>query len=177
VVKHTITQHNKLDTSEEELLETLKQDFVIEWSDEMLSDIDSHGKLDETLTTLLTNQLNRRSSMRDANQVHQYIKNLYLEVLDEQWIEHIDTMQHLRDKVGLYGYAQQDPLLIYKAESYDLFEQLWITIKSKILNTIFRQIQQHDDKVTADQTLVIEANDVVDTTHVMTNADQFDDNT
>lgn len=109
--------------------------------------------------------------------VHNYLKNLYLDVLDEQWIEHIDTMQHLRDKVGLYGYAQQDPLLIYKAESYDLFEQLWLTIKSKVLNTVFRQIQQHDDNVKSSQTLVVEAHDVIDTSHVTTNADQFDDNT
>lgn len=100
-----------------------------------------------------------------------------MDVLDEQWIEHIDTMQHLRDKVGLYGYAQQDPLLIYKAESYDLFEQLWLTIKSKVLNTIFRQIQQYDDNQSKLTTADVEIHNVVDTSHVITNADQFDDNT
>jgi len=111
----------------------------------MVADMDRRSDITVIATRFLTSQLQRWAGLRDANQVHQYIKNLYLDVLDEQWIEHIDTMQHLRDKVGLYGYAQLDPLLIYKAESYDLFEQLWITIKSKALNTIFRQIQQHDD--------------------------------
>gem|GEM_PF-2508543 len=143
----------------------------------MIDEIQEKGNITTTATQLLRSQFERWSSMRDANQVHQYLKNLYLDVLDEQWIEHIDTMQHLRDKVGLYSYAQQDPLLIYKAESYTLFEQLWRTIKSKIINTVFRQIQQYDDQIQSSQTLVVEAHDVVDISHVMTNADQFDDNT
>ncbi|MBC7766374.1 hypothetical protein H7Y21_00020, partial [Arenimonas sp.] len=109
----------------------------------------------------------------DANQVHEYFKNLYLDVLDEQWIEHIDTMQHLRDKVGLYGYAQQDPLLIYKAESYDLFEQLWLTIKSKVLNTIFRQIQQYDDHQTKLTDTQVEVRNVVNIDSIITNVDEF----
>lgn len=186
IVAHTVAQHRKLGTSEAELLENLKQDFVIAWDEAMTADIDRRGNIVDTTTRLLESQIDRWSWAWEANQVHQYCKNLYLDVLDEQWIEHIDTMQHLRDKVGLYGYAQQDPLLIYKAESYDLFEQLWLTIKSKVLNTIFRQIQQHDDtawaaSVASNQTKLtsadVEVHNVVDTTQVMTNADQFDDNT
>lgn len=177
VVAHTVAQHRKLGTSEAELLENLRQDFVIGWDEEMTADIDNKGNIVDTTTRLLESQIDRWSWLWEANQVHQYFKNLYLDVLDEQWIEHIDTMQHLRDKVGLYGYAQQDPLLIYKAESYDLFEQLWLTIKSKILNTIFRQIQQYDDNNAKLTNADVEVHNVVDTTHVMTNADQFDDNT
>jgi preprotein translocase subunit SecA len=150
---------------------------VIGWDEQMTAEINHKSNLADTATRLLEGQIDRWSGFRDATQVHQYFKNLYLEVLDEQRIEHIDTMQHLRDKVGLYGYAQQDPLLIYKAESYDLFEQLWLTIKSKVLNTIFRQIQQHDDNIKSSQTLVVETHDTVDASHVMTNSDQFDDNT
>jgi preprotein translocase subunit SecA len=168
-----VAQNRKLGTSEAELLEQLKQDFVIEWDEQMTAEIDRKSNMTDTATRLLTSQIDRWSGFWDATQVHQYMKNLYLEVLDEQWIEHIDTMQHLRDKVGLYGYAQQDPLLIYKAESYDLFEQLWLTIKSKVLNTIFRQIQQHDDNVKSSQTLVVEAHNVVDVSTIMTNTDEF----
>lgn len=176
LVQHLVTQHKKLNTSEAELLENLKQDFVIEWTDEMLADINQTGNVVQAATRLLENQIDRWSSLWDAQQVHKYFKNTYLDILDEQWIEHIDTMQHLRDKVWLYGYAQQDPLLIYKAESYDLFEQLWITIKSKVLNTIFRQIQQHDDRITTTQPQV-EVHNVIDVDHIITNADQIDDET
>jgi preprotein translocase subunit SecA len=174
VVANIVAQHRKLGTSDAELLENLKQDFVIGWDEQMTAEINHKSNLTDTATRLLESQIDRWSGFWDATQVHQYMKNLYLEVLDEQWIEHIDTMQHLRDKVGLYGYAQQDPLLIYKAESYDLFEQLWLTIKSKVLNTIFRQIQQHDDQVKwASQTLVVESQNVVDVSTIMTNTDEF----
>jgi preprotein translocase subunit SecA len=176
IVSNLVSHHRKLHTSEDELLESLKQDFVIEWTPEMIADIDRKSDVSTVATRLLESQLERWTWLWDATMVHNYLKNLYLDVLDEQWIEHIDTMQHLRDKVGLYGYAQQDPLLIYKAESYDLFEQLWLTIKSKVLNTVFRQIQQHDDNISNAQPQV-EAHDVVDTSRVMTNADQIDDET
>lgn len=177
IVYDTVSQHRKLNTSKEELLENLKQDFIVERTTDMVADMDKKWDITAVTTRFLTSQLQRWSSLWDANQVHKYIKNLYLDVLDEQWIEHIDTMQHLRDKVGLYGYAQQDPLLIYKAESYDLFEKLWITIKSKILNTIFRQIQQHDDSQTKLIQSPVEIQNVVDVSQVITNADQFDDET
>ena len=164
-----MSHHRKIRSSEEELLENFKQNFVIEWTPEMTADIDHKSDISAVASRLLVSQFERWSGMWDVTMVHNYLKNLYLDVLDEQWIEHIDTMQHLRDKVGLYGYAQQDPLLIYKAESYDLFEQLWLTIKSKVLNTVFRQIQQHDDNVRSSENLVVETHDVVDVDHIITN--------
>ena len=173
IVNNTILQHRKLGTSEAQLLEQLKQDFIIEWDEKMVTEIDHKGNIVETTTRLLGSQIDRWASFWDANQVHEYFKNLYLDVLDEQWIEHIDTMQHLRDKVGLYGYAQQDPLLIYKAESYDLFEQLWLTIKSKVLNTIFRQIQQYDDHQTKLTDTQVEVRNVVNIDSIITNVDKF----
>jgi preprotein translocase subunit SecA len=54
---------------------------------------------------------------------------IYLSTIDKYWVDHIDAMQYLRDKVGLYGYAQQDPLIIYKQEAFQKFEQLMGTIK------------------------------------------------
>jgi len=53
-------------------------------------------------------------------------------------MEHIDEMQYLREKVSLYGYAQIDPLIVYKKESYDKFQRLLSTIKKETLADIFR---------------------------------------
>jgi preprotein translocase subunit SecA len=45
-------------------------------------------------------------------------------VLDQQWKEHLLNMDHLREGIGLRGYAQHDPLVEYKRESFDMFEAM-----------------------------------------------------
>lgn len=63
---------------------------------------------------------------------------VYLTTIDKYWVDHIDAMQYLRDKVGLYGYAQQDPLIMYKQEAFKKFTQLLHSIKQDTLAIILR---------------------------------------
>lgn len=65
----------------------------------------------------------------DKTKVYAIFKEVYLHNLDTLWIKHIDEMQYLREKVGLMGYAQQDPLVVYKQEAYDKFQALLYAFK------------------------------------------------
>jgi preprotein translocase subunit SecA len=47
-----------------------------------------------------------------------------LSVLDQQWKDHLLSMDHLREGIGLRGYGQHDPLVEYKRESFDMFEAM-----------------------------------------------------
>jgi preprotein translocase subunit SecA len=60
-----------------------------------------------------------------------------LQALDNLWMEHLDTMDHLRDSVRLRGYGQRDPLVEYKKEGYIMFQQLLKEINRQIVNSIF----------------------------------------
>lgn len=55
-------------------------------------------------------------------------REVHLHFLDKLWVDHIDEMQNLREKVGLMSYAQLDPLVIYKKESFDKFQELLANI-------------------------------------------------
>jgi preprotein translocase subunit SecA len=80
-------------------------------------------------------------------------------MIDKNWVEHIDEMQYLREKVGLVGYAQLDPLVIYKKESYDKYQSLNKIINQSTVNIIANtdfiriaeqiktQQQQHDMQI------------------------------
>lgn len=57
-------------------------------------------------------------------------REVHLHFIDTLWVNHIDEMQNLRDKVGLMAYAQLDPLVMYKKESYDKFQELLASIQS-----------------------------------------------
>ncbi len=60
-----------------------------------------------------------------------------LQALDTLWMEHLDTMDHLRDSVRLRGYGQRDPLVEYKKEGYQMFQNLIAEINKQIVYSIF----------------------------------------
>ena len=51
-------------------------------------------------------------------------KSLLLQLLDQLWKEHLLTLDHLRQGIGLRAYAQRDPLNEYKREAFNLFEEM-----------------------------------------------------
>ncbi|OGY88342.1 MAG: preprotein translocase subunit SecA [Candidatus Kerfeldbacteria bacterium RIFOXYA2_FULL_38_24] len=74
----------------------------------------------------------------DKELIFQAEKALNLRSLDTLWIEHLDQMSFLRDSIGLRGYGQQDPLVEYKRESYQLFQALLSNISQQIVYNIFK---------------------------------------
>ncbi len=61
-----------------------------------------------------------------------------LKTIDSAWLDHLETMDHLREGIGLRGYGQRDPLVEYKAEAFQLFSRLQSSIRAEIVNTIFK---------------------------------------
>jgi preprotein translocase subunit SecA len=58
----------------------------------------------------------------DAMRYHE--RMIMLSVLDQQWKDHLLNMDHLKEGIGLRGYGQKDPLVEYKRESFDMFEDM-----------------------------------------------------
>lgn len=73
---------------------------------------------------------NTSEIMREAERV------LLLRAVDTNWMEHIDAMDDLREGIGLRAYAQRDPIVEYRMESYDMFEQLINEIKEQTVRSI-----------------------------------------
>ena len=138
-VEEIISAHEKAETSIMELAESINQEFGLETSEEELSKYDGIKSLQEHLITRATHLVEYAIGKQDTNIWLQSIKSLYLHVLDHHWIDHIDDMHHLRDQVGLYGYAQQDPLIIYKSEGYDKFAALNHRIRREVIGTLTRE--------------------------------------
>jgi preprotein translocase subunit SecA len=62
---------------------------------------------------------------------------LMLKTIDDLWVQHLTEMEAMREGIGLQAYGQIDPLVAYKREAYDMFEQLQRTIRGTIVHTIF----------------------------------------
>lgn len=75
-----------------------------------------------------------------------------LKVVDEKWMDHIDNMDELKNGIGLRAYGQQDPVVKYRVEGMDMFEEMIANIKVdvvKILMNIRRQNQNAQRQETA----------------------------
>jgi preprotein translocase subunit SecA len=64
-------------------------------------------------------------------------QQLMLQMVDSQWKDHLLAMDHLRDGIGLRGYAQVDPLRAYQKEGYDMFMEMIHRIQADTVRTLF----------------------------------------
>src|SRR5258708_11183787 len=62
---------------------------------------------------------------------------IMLSVLDTLWKEHLLNMDHLKEGIGLRGYAQKDPLVEYKRESFDMFEAMMARFQEDTARYLF----------------------------------------
>lgn len=65
-------------------------------------------------------------------------REVYLQVLDTLWMQHLENMQHLRDGIHWRSVGQRDPLVEYRAESQKLFESLQATLRDEVLSALTR---------------------------------------
>ncbi len=80
--------------------------------------------------------------------IAEFERNLFLRVIDNQWMGHIDEMDDLRRNVGLYAYGQQNPVLVYKKEGYEMFEAMTARIQVHIVGNLTHISEiKRDEKV------------------------------
>jgi preprotein translocase subunit SecA len=70
-------------------------------------------------------------NMRDAERI------VMLNVIDNQWKDHLLSMDHLKEGIGLRGYGQKDPLIEYKKESFELFQDMMDRIEDETIRYLF----------------------------------------
>ena len=75
-------------------------------------------------------------------------KSLLLQLLDQLWKEHLLTLDHLRQGIGLRAYAQRDPLNEYKREAFDLFEDMLNGLRERVTQVLSHvELQMHEPKI------------------------------
>ncbi len=71
-------------------------------------------------------------------QVRELERAIMLRVIDDKWMDHIDSMDQLREGINLRAYGQKDPLIEYKFEAYDAFNGMMESIKEDVTRFLFR---------------------------------------
>ncbi len=104
------------------------------------SDAAIEDMVKEQLEAALNAKLEQFSESRGV-----LLRAVALGTIDRLWKEHLTTMDELRRGIGLRGYAQVDPLIVYKSEGYRLFQQLIEVVDREVLRTVLRvtDVQVH----------------------------------
>ena len=112
---------------------------------QLLSQIKGIGapeKIVELLTDVAGKLYKSREEQLGVETLSQVERFVMLSVVDTLWMEHLDTLDDLREGIGLRGYGQRDPLVEYKREAFDLFDKLMMSIDYEIVHRIFKvQVQ------------------------------------
>jgi preprotein translocase subunit SecA len=82
-------------------------------------------------------------------EMHSVERSLVLEQLDGAWKSHLLVMDSLRSGVGLRGYAQEDPKIVYKREGMKEFETMWEGVRDRITESVFRMEEMGDEEAQA----------------------------
>jgi preprotein translocase subunit SecA len=122
------------DSLHEEVLRIFGQDLPIaDWARE-------EGIADAEIRERLNDAGNKLAAKKGANYGSEVMrsveKNLLLQMLDQVWKEHLLTLDHLRQGIGLRAYAQRDPLNEYKRESFNLFEEMLDSLRERLTQVL-----------------------------------------
>jgi preprotein translocase subunit SecA len=66
-----------------------------------------------------------------------YERIIMLNIIDAQWKDHLLSLDHLKQGIGLVGYGQKDPLVEYKKQSFDLFQEMLDRIDTTTIRSLF----------------------------------------
>jgi len=106
-----------------------------------ISDEDKESLTREEFTERLTDMAyalyNKREQEMGEETMRELERVIMLKVVDQKWMDHLDDMDRLRDGIGLRAYGQRDPLVEYKIEAYDMFQQMIHSIQEDVVSLLY----------------------------------------
>jgi preprotein translocase subunit SecA len=97
----------------------------------------TRNELGETIFERLRNHYAAKEQIIGAAAMRYHERMIMLSVLDGLWKDHLLNMDHLKEGIGLRGYGQQDPLVAYKRESFDMFEAMMMRFQEDTVRYLF----------------------------------------
>ena len=148
VMSHLIENKHLQDNDYKEILEAANENLLKHYRLN-LSEIQS--KSEQEVIDIIYDKVLKdyEEKLKDIPKevIDEFEKAISLRVIDSNWMEHISTMSHLREGVGLRGYANENPLQAYTSEGYQLFDNMLNKINSEISMYLLKsEIRQNTER-------------------------------
>ena len=127
------------DTDFTEIHEAIKRIFNIDFeiNDELLENINLN-QLSEFLKSKTKEYYEHKEAEIGSDILRHVERYIMLQTLDYIWKDHLLNMDHLREGIGLRGYAQKDPLYEYKKEGFDMFSSIVMRFNEEVCEKLFK---------------------------------------
>jgi preprotein translocase subunit SecA len=103
----------------------------------------SHEQLADAAAEIVRKRYEEKETQFGADLMRWLERRIILDVVDSQWKDHLLSLDHLKEGIGLRGYGQKDPLVEFKKEAFILFEDMMTRIDNETVRYLFHiQVQQ-----------------------------------
>ena len=123
------------------LIEHLERMFLpkeeVKISDEEVLDLTKES-LKELLIEAAQSSYRKVEEINGVERMREVERVVLLRVVDQKWMDHIDAMDQLRQGIGLRAYGQRDPVVEYKVEGFDMFEEMIRNIQEETIAILYR---------------------------------------
>ena len=105
----------------------------------------SPEKIKEEITDLLLEKYKQKEEEIGAEQLRELERIILLRTVDAKWMDHLDAMDQLKEAVRLEAYAQRDPVVEFKYESYDVFNAMTADIAETVVRTLLHVHKRNEN--------------------------------
>ena len=101
-------------------------------------EVASREGIEELVRDAVESRYKAREEALGADGMRNLERVVMLQVIDSQWKDHLLSMDHLKEGIGLRGYGQRDPLTEYKREAFDLYQEMVERVKATVVEWLFK---------------------------------------
>ena len=149
VADNIVNMFVNVETSELNI-ESLNTEIINIFGIDMLEFIEEHKKDTNSISEVLKNKAmeiyEQKEQSIGSEEMRELERIVMLKVVDEKWMNHIDSMDELKNGIGLRAYGQKDPVVQYRLEGFDMFDEMINDIKVDVTKILMHIRQQGDAK-------------------------------
>jgi preprotein translocase subunit SecA len=105
-----------------------------------------HEQLADAAAEAVTKRYEEKEKQFGADLMRWLERRIILDVVDSQWKDHLLSLDHLKEGIGLRGYAQKDPIVEFKKEAFTLFEDMMARIDNETIRYLFHILVQQGEQ-------------------------------
>ena len=134
------------DVSVEALDTDIRNTFGVEMVDFIKENSKDSNAIITKLQELASSKYEEKENEIGSEDLRELERVVMLKVVDQKWMDHIDAMDELKDGIGLRAYGQQDPVVKYRIEGMDMFEEMVLDIKHDVVKILMNLRKQEEVK-------------------------------
>ncbi len=147
--------HKHINQAVQELSDNLKRIFAMQID---ISDITEKNTdaIKERIYAWLQNDITEKETLVSKKELNKFIRFQYIQEIDKKWLDHLETLEGLREAVYLRSYGSKNPLTEYKIDGFNIFYDMLDDIRNAIVSRVFRiKVQTAEDAQISRQSGVI----------------------